>query len=157
MYIVRELLETKGYDVWTISPESTVYDALALMAEKNVGALLVMDGERLVGIFSERDYSRKVILRGKSSRTVPIHEIMTEKVYYVQPGDSVEGCMALMTKQRIRHLPVLENEQVIGVISIGDVVKAYISQQADVIEHLANYITTGYPQVTSAVDSDELQ
>ena len=140
MKTVSMLLESKGNDVWSASPGTTVYDALVLMAEKNVGALLVLEGGRLVGIFSERDYARKVILHGKSSRQTTVGEIMTSKVVYVRPEQTIEQCMALMTDKRIRHLPVLEGDRVIGVISIGDVVKAIISEQEFMIEQLENYI-----------------
>ena len=147
MFIVRQILETKGYDVWYVQPETTIYEALQLLADQGIGAVLVMEDDRLVGIFSERDYARKVVLKGKSSRTTPVREGMTDRVIYVRPDQSVEDCMALMTEHRIRHLPVLEGEQVIGVISIGDVVKSVISQQANTIHHLETYITSGYPQI----------
>ncbi len=147
MFIVRQILEGKGYEVWHVQPETTIYEALQLLAEKGIGAVLVMEDERLVGIFSERDYARKVALKGKSSRTTPVREGMTDRVIYVRPDQSVEDCMALMTQHRIRHLPVLEGERVVGVISIGDVVKSVISQQANTIHHLEAYITEGYPQV----------
>jgi CBS domain-containing protein len=119
----------------------TVYDALKLMAEKNLGAVLVMEGDRLAGILSERDYARKVILHGKSSRDTLVREIMSERVVCVVPEQPAEECMALMTDKRVRHLPVLEGDQVIGVISIGDVVKAIISEQEFMIEQLEHYIT----------------
>jgi len=140
MKTVSTLLQSKGGDVWSVSPGTMVYDALALMAEKNVGALLVVEGDRLVGIFSERDYARKVILHGKSSRQTPVGEIMTSKVVYVRPEQTIEECMALMTDKRIRHLPVLEGDRLAGVISIGDVVKAIISEQEFMIAQLENYI-----------------
>ena len=140
MKTVSMLLQSKGDDAWSVSPGTTVYDALVLMAEKNVGALLVVEGGRLVGIFSERDYARKVILQGKSSRHTSVGEIMTSRVVYVRPEQTIEECMALMTDKRIRHLPVLEGDRVIGVISIGDVVKAIISEQEFMIEQLENYI-----------------
>jgi len=120
-----------------------VYEALELMAEKNIGAVLVLDADRVVGIFSERDYARRVALRGRSSRTTPIYEVMTSKVFYVRPDHTIEECMALMTEKRIRHLPVMENDRLIGIISIGDVVKAMISQQQFIIEQLEHYITGG--------------
>lgn len=147
MFIVKQILDQKGHDVWSVPPDATIYEALELMAEKNIGAVLVMDGDALAGIFSERDYARKVVLQGKSSRKTPVRDGMTEEVICVRPDQSVEGCMSLMTEKRIRHLPVLEGESVVGVISIGDVVKNVISQQANTIEHLENYITTGRPPV----------
>ena len=130
MSTVKETLRTKGPEVWSMAPDATVYDALKLMADKNVGAVLVMEANRLVGILSERDYARKVILHGKSSKDTSVREIMTQRVVYVRPEQTTEECMALMTDKRVRHLPVLEDDQVIGVISIGDVVKSIISEQA---------------------------
>lgn len=153
MYIVKQVLDGKGRDVWSVRSDNTVYEALEVMAEKNIGAVLVMDGQKLAGIFSERDYARKVILEGKSSRETPVREVMTERVFAVRPDQSVEGCMALMTEKRIRHLPVMRDDRVVGVISIGDVVKAVISQQANQIEHLENYITTGHPEVTRKTET----
>jgi CBS domain-containing protein len=140
MITVHHLLQDKR-DAWSVSPETIVYDALKLMAEKNIGALLVLERDKLVGIFSERDYARKVILKGKSSREIMVKEIMTEEVLYVRPDQTIEECMALMTAKRIRHLPVLEGGKVVGVISIGDVVKAIISEQEFTIKQLENYIT----------------
>ena len=145
MSTVRELLQSKAGQIWSIPPNASVYRALELMAEKNIGALLVMEAGKLVGILSERDYARKVILQGRSSKTTAVDELMTPLVYYVAPNDSLEECMALMTTKRIRHLPVLEQGEVVGVISIGDVVKAIISEQAITIKHLENYISSsGY-------------
>ena len=141
MSSVRVILRTKGPDVWSMAPDAMVYDALKLMAEKNVGAVLVMDANRIVGILSERDYARKVILHGKSSKDTPVREIMTERVVYVRPQQTAEECMALMTDKRVRHLPVLEDDQVVGVISIGDVVKNIISEQEFIIEQLERYIS----------------
>lgn len=141
MQTVKHCLQSKGSHFWWISPDATVYEALVLMAEKNIGALLVMDREVLVGIFSERDYARKVILFGKASKVIPVSEIMTSRVFYVRPEQSIEECMALMTDKHIRHLPVMEGKRVVGVLSIGDVVKAIIEQQEFVIEQLENYIT----------------
>ena len=141
MQIVNELLRAKSQDIWTIGTGATVYDALRLMAEKDIGALLVVEGGRLVGILSERDYARKVILRGKSSRDTTVGEIMTEKVVYVRPEQSVEDCMALMTDKHVRHLPVLKDGQLLGIISIGDVVKSIITEQEFIIAQLENYIT----------------
>lgn len=141
MITVYHILQGKGNQIWSVSPDTLVYDALKLMADKNLGAVLVLEASKLVGIFSERDYARKVILMGKSSKEIPVKEIMTEEVLYVRPNQSIEECMALMTAKRIRHLPVLEGEQLVGVISIGDVVKAFISEQEFVIKQLENYIT----------------
>lgn len=141
---IREILNNKGTNVWTITPESTVYDAIQLMAEKNVGALLVMEGERLVGIISERDYTRKVALKGKSSRQTAVREILSGQVIRVTPSHTVEECMRLMTDKRIRHLPVQEGEKTIGVVSIGDLVNWIISAQNTTIQQLQTYIA-GYP------------
>jgi CBS domain-containing protein len=140
MKTVQQMLEGKQHRLLSVSPEATVYDALGLMAKHDVGALVVLDGERLAGIFSERDYARKVILFGKSSKETLVREIMTDKVLCVRPDQSVDQCMALMTDKRVRHLPVLEHKKVIGVISIGDVVKEVISEQQFVIEQLEQYI-----------------
>ena len=138
---VRQLLQSKGHDVHSLEPRATVYEALRMMADQNVGALLVREGERLVGIFSERDYARKVILRGKSSRETPVEDVMTSDVISVTPDQTLGDCMELMTDKRIRHLPVMEDGRLIGVISIGDVVKAVISEQEFLIEQLQSYIT----------------
>ena len=138
---VAHLLQGKGSDVWSIGPEASVYDAIKMMAEKSVGALLVMETGSLAGIISERDYARKVILRGKSSTETPVREIMTGRVFYVHPEQSVEECMALMTEKHIRHLPVLRGDQVAGIVSIGDLVKALISDREIRIQQLENYIT----------------
>jgi len=142
MLTVRDLLGKKGGHVWSVSPESTVYDALQLMAEKNVGAVLVLTGRELTGILSERDYARQVILKGKASRDTPVREIMTTKVVCVAPERTVEDCMALMTDKHIRHLPVLAGGELVGVLSIGDVVKAVISEKQFMIEQLESYITS---------------
>ena len=141
MKTVAQLLRAKGNEVVSVSPATPVFEALQVMAEKNVGALFVLEGESLVGVFSERDYARKVILKGKSSKEIPVHEIMTSHVLYIRPGQTIEECMALMTDKRVRHLPVLENDRLVGVISIGDVVKAIIAEQEFLIEQLQNYIT----------------
>ncbi len=138
---VRQLLASKGHDVWSITPDASVYSALEFMAEKDIGALPVLEGERLAGIFSERDYARKVILMGRASKETPVRDVMTKKVYVVQPSYTVEACMALMTEKRIRHLPVVEEDKLIGIISIGDVVKDIIAEQEFVIEQLENYIS----------------
>ena len=139
---VKDILETKGRDVWSIEPNALVYDAMKLMADKGIGALLVMEGARLVGVISERDYARKIILQGRSSRSTNVREIMTSRVVYTEPERNIEECMALMTEKRIRHLPVVEGGQVCGVISIGDLVKAIIAEQKFIIEQLERYISS---------------
>lgn len=141
MTTVSQLLQNKGQNVWSVSPDDSVYKALELMADKNIGALLVLDGETPAGIFSERDYARKIILYGKASRETPVKDIMTTRVVYIRPEQTIEDCMALMTDKRIRHLPVLKDDKVVGVISIGDVVKSIIANQQFVIEQLENYIS----------------
>ncbi len=140
MKTVSQLLQGKGSSVWSITPESSVFDALRLMADKNVGALLVMNDGKLRGILSERDYARKVILLGKSSHELEVREIMSDKVVCVGPQQTVDECLALMNGKRIRHLPVLANGQVIGVLSIGDLVKAVIASQQQTIQELESYI-----------------
>jgi CBS domain-containing protein len=144
MYTVRHLLQIKGNRVWSIAPKTTVYEALELMAAQNIGAVLVVEGDKIVGIFTERDYARKVILKGKTSKTATVGELMTTEVLYVNPDDAIENCMALMTGKRARHLPVLENGKLVGVISIGDVVKAIISDREIMIRELERYITGGH-------------
>ena len=140
MKTVSQLLQAKGREVHSVAPDARVFDALKLMAERNVGALVVLEGTRLAGIFSERDYARKVILLGKSSHDVPVREIMTAKVITVHPGQTVEECMALMTEKRIRHLPVIEGERLVGMLSIGDLVKEVIAEQEQTIKQLESYI-----------------
>ena len=144
MYTVRQLLQAKGNQVWSIPPHTTVYAALQLMADKNVGALLIIQDGKVAGIFSERDYARKVVLKGKSSKTSTVGELMTREVLYISPDETIEECMALMTAKRTRHLPVLEDEKLIGIISIGDVVKEIISDREFTIRELERYITGGY-------------
>lgn len=144
MITVKQMLEEKGHQVWTTSPDSTVYEALKIMAEKEVGALIVLEKDQVVGVISERDYARKVVLKGKSSLETPVREIMTTQVYFVNPDWTAEECMALMTDKRIRHLPVIEENKLVGVISIGDVVKSVITSQKITIEHLQNYIMGKY-------------
>jgi CBS domain-containing protein len=141
MRTVKDILRGKGADVWSVAPDNTVYEALTFMAEKNIGAVLVMDAGRLVGILSERDYARKVDLLGKKAADTPVQEIMTARVVCVRPDETVEECMALMTDKHVRHLPVLEEDQVIGVVSIGDVVKSIIAEQEFIISQLEHYIT----------------
>ena len=141
MTTVRDILQDKGTQVWTIGPDDSVFDALSLMAEKGIGALVVVKGDNIAGILSERDYARKVILKGKTSRETPVKEIMTSKVCYVAPERTVDECMALMTDKTIRHLPVLENDKLSGLVSIGDVVKSMISEREFIIERLEAYIT----------------
>ncbi len=138
---VRDLLKVKGHAFWYTTPSSTVYEALQLMAEKDVGALLVLESGNLVGIFSERDYARRLLLKGKFARETPVSDVMTDNLFTVGPEQSIEDCMALMTAKHIRHLPVLERGQIIGVISIGDVVKSVISDQKHTITQLEDYIT----------------
>jgi CBS domain-containing protein len=141
MVTVKDILDAKGRDVCTIAPDRSVYDALRLMAERQIGALLVMDGEKLVGIVTERDYARKVALEGRSSHDTPVRELMTRRVLCVRPEQTVEECMALMTDKRSRHLPVVDHKHVIGIVSIGDLVKAIIGEQKFVIEQLQHYIS----------------
>ena len=141
MEFVSQFLEKKGHDVWWVAPETTVFDALQLMANKKVGALLVLEEDSLVGVFSERDYARKVTLKGKSSKDTPVRDIMSTKIVCVTPNQSTEECMSLMTEKRVRHLPVMDGEKLIGIISIGDVVKAVIADREDIIEQLEHYIT----------------
>lgn len=140
MLTVNQLLERKGSDVWFVSPDASVFDAIRLMADKGIGALLVLDEGELVGILSERDYARKVILKGRSSKETPVRDIMTEKVLYVAPERSLEEAMAIMTEKHIRHLPVLDGEKLVGVFSVGDVIKSIISEQEFIIEQLESYI-----------------
>ena len=142
MITAQHLLDIKGKDVWTISPQDTVYDALRLMSRVDVGALLVTENDQLIGILSERDYARKVILLGKSSKETRVSEIMTSKLFTIHPLQSIEECMDVMTQKRIRHLPVVLEDKVIGVISIGDVVKHIIYKQREIIRDLTDKITT---------------
>ena len=141
MKTVKDILRAKGHDVWSITPDASVFEALTKMAHKDVGALTVMEGDQLVGIISERDYARKVILQGKTSRTTLVREIMSSPVICVRPQQTVGECMALLTGRRIRHLPVIEDNRVIGMISIGDLVKSIIAEQEFIIEQLENYIS----------------
>jgi CBS domain-containing protein len=141
MSTIRQLLDKKGNNVWSISPESSVYDALLLLAEKNIGALVVINEGQLAGIVSERDYARKVVLQGKASMKTPVRAIMTEEVVTVSPENSIEEAMALMTEKKIRHLPVTVDNEIVGVISIGDLVESIIAEQEIMINQLESYIS----------------
>lgn len=141
---VENLLAEKDGQIWSITPDATVYEALVLMDQKDIGALLVMQGNRLIGILSERDYARKIIIKGKSSKETLVKEVMTTEVCYVDKKTRMDECLAIMTDKRVRHLPVMENNQLIGLVSIGDVVKSIISEQEIVIDDLYNYINGVY-------------
>jgi len=145
METVGSMLRHKGSAIFWLSPEATVYEAVAMMADKSVGALLVLSGGKLTGIVSERDYARKVILKGKHSHEIQVKEIMTSPVYTVTPEHSVEDCMRIVTTHRIRHLPVMQGDVLVGMISIGDVVRSIISAQAHAIDQLSGYIEGRYP------------
>jgi len=140
MTTVRQLLDHKGHDITVVDADATVFDAIALMAERNIGSLLVMENDQLVGIVTERDYARKVVLRGKASPTTPVREIMNSHLITVGPDETVEGCMTLMTDRRVRHLPVVDGHRLVGVISIGDLVQSIIGEQRSIIDHLEQYI-----------------
>ncbi|ODU53354.1 MAG: histidine kinase [Lysobacteraceae bacterium SCN 69-48] len=142
MRTVRQLLEAKSPEIIAIGPEAPVIDAIRLMAERGIGALLVMQGTHLAGILSERDYARKVVLQGRSSRDTPVRDIMTAEVVSVAPGDSIDHCMQLVTDRRIRHLPVVDAGEVVGVLSIGDLVKTVIELQRRDIDQLQRYIAS---------------
>ncbi|UCH63930.1 MAG: CBS domain-containing protein [Fidelibacterota bacterium] len=145
MYTVKDILRSKGNDIWSIAPQATAYEALQIMSEKDVGALLVIDEGKLVGIFSERDYARKVILRSRYSKGILVSDIMTSEISSINPESTVKDCMALMTAEHIRHLPVMSNERLIGIVTIGDVVNQIISDQDQTIQQLERHIkkTTG--------------
>ena len=140
MNTVKQILDQKGHSVFTIEPDASVYDAITMMAEKHVGALAVTEGDKLVGLFSERDYARKGFLQGRSAPNTKVREIMTDRVMVVPPGRTTEECMALRTEKRFRHLPVVEDGDLVGMVSIGDMVKAIISEQRFTIEQLEHYI-----------------
>jgi CBS domain-containing protein len=140
MKIVRDILQVKGTEVYTIPPDATVYEALQKMAEKNVGALLVVKDNDVAGVISERDYARKVVLKGKFSKEVPVSDIMATHIVRVNPYQDIEACMELMSDKHVRHLPVIQNERIIGIISIGDIVKAIIEHKEEIINQLENYI-----------------
>jgi CBS domain-containing protein len=146
---IKHLLAQKGRSLWTIGPDATVFEAVAKMAEKNIGSLPVMDGEKLIGIITERDYARNVILKGKTSPTTLVSDIMQRNVIHVRPEQSVELCMALMTEKRVRHLPVLEGTKLIGIVSIGDLLKFIISKKEFDIDQLEHYVQ-GYSWQTSS-------
>ena len=141
---VASILENKGYRIWSVEPEATIFDAIAIMAERSVGALVVCSEGRLVGMISERDYARKVILQGKSSKDTRVEEIMTPDVITVSSNHTVDECMRIITEHRVRHLPVVDGEELRGVISIGDLVRATIAAQAETIDHLHAYIVGRY-------------
>ena len=141
MLSVNDILKNKSSQVFSIQPGISVYEAIRVMGEKNIGALLVIENEQLKGILSERDYARKIVLKNRKSTETLVSEIMTEKVITVSPTDSIEHCMSTMSENKIRHLPVVDNEKVVGIISIGDVVTAIIHVQQETIDHLKNYIS----------------
>lgn len=141
MQTVADILDGKGRSVWSVKPTDTVLDALRVMAEYDIGAVAVVDGEKLVGIFTERDYARKVVLLGRASVDTPVREVMTRAVRFVHPSHSAEQCMALMTENRLRHLPVVDEGRVVGLVSIGDLVKSVISEQQFIITEMERYIT----------------
>ncbi len=143
-FTVGQVLKAKGQEFWFIAPTATVYEALVLMADKNIGALPVIDGAKLVGMFSERDYARKVILKGKSSKNTTVQELMSSPPICIEPGKSIYECMVLMTENHIRHVPVMDGRGVLGLLTVGDIVKSIISDQEATIEELESYITVGY-------------
>lgn len=144
MTSVQKLLDFKGHETWSASPQATIYEALQTMSEKDAGALLVIEEGKLVGIFTERDYARKLVLKGRFSKDTAVSELMTRDVLYVGPKNSIEDCMHLMTHNRVRHLPVIDNGQLVGIVTVGDVVRQIISEQESRIEQLEKYITGGY-------------
>jgi CBS domain-containing protein len=144
MTTVGNILTLKSRDIWSIAPDSSVFEALEMMAEKNISGLLILENDNLVGIFTERDYARKLILKGKFSKDTKVSDLMTKNILYVEPSNTLEDCMKLMTGKRVRHLPVLENGRLIGILTIGDLVKLIISEQQTTIHQLENYISGGY-------------
>lgn len=140
---LADLLEKKGKAIFSIAPDATVFDAIKIMAERGVGALLVTEGEKLVGVLSERDYARRVILEGRASRETPVREIMTSRVVYGRPEQSVDDAMAIMTEKKFRHLPVMKDGKLIGIVTLGDAVKELLSEKQFIIEQLENYISGG--------------
>ena len=144
MITIEKILNNKDKHIWSVEPKTSIFEALKIMSDKNIGALLVLEDEKLVGIFSERDYARKVILKGKSSKNTQVGELMTKKVLYIDPEKTINDCMVIMTAKHVRHLPVIENDKVIGIVTIGDVVNQIISEQEYTIQQLENYITGTY-------------
>lgn len=142
---IRSVLERKGSELWSVRPDQTVLEAIALLAEKNIGAVPVVEEGKLLGMFSERDYTRKVILQGRASRDTKVGEIMSANVRTAAPSDNVENCLGIMTASRVRHLPVVENGELLGIVSIGDLVNWVIAAQSNQIEHLHRYVSGGYP------------
>jgi CBS domain-containing protein len=142
---IDTLLNHKQPAIWSVAPDTMVYDAIQMMSEKNIGALPVMEGQRLVGMFSERDYTRKVYLKGKSSKSTAVKEIVSMPVISVSPGQTVEECMRLMTEHRVRHLPVLKENKLVGIVSIGDLVNWIITAQDQALNQMADYISGKYP------------
>ena len=142
---VDAVLHQKTAQIWSVPPEATVFDAITLMADKNIGALLVMKNDRLVGVFSERDYTRKIALKGRSSKQTAVGDVISTPVFSVPPGSTVEECMRVMTEHRIRHLPVMDGEKLLGVVSIGDLVNWTISAQHEALNQMADYISGKYP------------
>jgi CBS domain-containing protein len=140
MKTIKYILDQKGYDVWSTTPDTLVYDALKMMAEKKVGALVVLEDDKLVGIFSERDYARKIILKGKFSKETPVRDVMTYNVIFTSPEQTIERGLDMMSSKRIRHLPVLDENELVGIVSIGDLVNAIIAQQKELIQQLEKYI-----------------
>lgn len=140
MQTIRQILEDKGYEVYSVRPGASVYNAIELMAENGVGALMVMEDDKTVGLISERDYARKVILKGRSSKDTEVREIMSTHVVCARPEQTIEQCMALMTEKRVRHLPIMDGERLVGIVSIGDLVRAIIAEQQFIIEQLEHYI-----------------
>ena len=143
---IRSVLEFKGHDVFSVDPQTSVYEAIETMADRGIGALLVMSGDKLVGLISERDYARKIILKGRSSRDTRVEEVMSSPVVCAGPSDTVDDCMRIMTANRIRHLPVADGGRILGVLSIGDLVNWIITAQAETIGHLHSYIAGSYPK-----------
>jgi CBS domain-containing protein len=142
MKTIRQILKVKGKDIWTTSPDTCVFDALQMMADKEIGALLVVNGKTLVGVFSERDYARKVILHGKSSKDILVSEIMSSPPIFIEPDNSIEQGLALMSAKHIRHLPVMKNNRLIGIVTSGDLIRSIIVDQKVVIDHLEKYIVS---------------